>query len=125
MKTLAAATIVLALASGCERGSKPNPKPQKTHIVDFGATVKMCLTPAHMLRVQEKHCEDRGEGYAWIWVKDSSIFPEELPAVDERLQAARGDWYAPPPGTLVVAIPEEGAFFARSTPLWVTPKATL
>jgi hypothetical protein len=125
MKTLAAAAVVLTLVSGCERGSKPNPKPQKTHVVDFGATVKMCLTPPHMLREEEKHCEAGTEGYAWIWVKDSSIFPEELPAVGGRLQQSRGDWYAPPPGTLVVTIPKEGARFTRNPPLWVTPKASL
>lgn len=124
MITLSVATILAAVVA-CEQGSKPNPKPQKTHVVDFGATVKMCLTPPHMLREPERHCEAGEEDYAWIWVKDSSIFPKELPAVDERLQAARGDWYAPPPQTLVVTIPEAGAFFASSTPLWVTPSSTV
>jgi hypothetical protein len=113
------------LTGACERGSKPNPKPQKTHIVDFGATVKMCLTPPYMLREPDKHCEAGEEGYAWIWVKDSRVFPEELPAVNERLQQLRGNWYEPPPGTLVVTIPEAGAFFTRTPPLWVTPSSTV
>lgn len=118
------AVAVLLLLVACERGSKPNPKPRKTHVVSYGAYVKICLTPAHMLRVSDIHCEAVEEGYAWIWVKDSSIFPEELPAVSERLQAARGEWYAPQSGALVESLPEAGGYFTRTPPLWVTPSAT-
>ena len=110
-KAVALATILVTLTAGsCGRGSKPNPKPNKTYQVPAGAYARLCMEPAFMQREKDSVCENATPRRAWIWVSASSMFPKELPAVGEQLKANWGIWYEPQ-GVTIVAIPDEGAYF--------------
>lgn len=110
-KIVTAVAVLATLTAGsCNRGSKPNPKPNKTYQVPLGAVARLCMEPAFMIREKDSVCENETPRRAWIWVPASSMFPKELPAVGEQLKANWGDWYEPQ-GVKIVAIPDEGAYF--------------
>jgi hypothetical protein len=106
--TLAA---ILTIAAGCDRGSKPNPKPKKTHTVPIDAIVMICVDPVSVTRWKDQLCESNDEAYRWIYVTYSPTWPKELPAVNELLEMSRGDWALPKNDRLLVKIPAQGAFF--------------
>lgn len=123
-KALCVAAVAAMLLTGCiERGSKPNPKPKKTHVVSYGYTVVMCAEQATLIRAKDKVCEDLTSGFGWYYIHDGVVWPLELPAVGEQIQPARGDWVEPRTDK-VESIPDEGAWFSRNPPLWITPSAT-
>lgn len=112
--------LVLLTAGSCERGSKPNPKPRKTHVVSYGYTVALCAEQSTLLRAPDKVCTDATPGFAWYFISDGVVFSLELPAVGEQIEPARGNWFEPDTNK-VESIPDEGAWFSRNPPLWVTP----
>lgn len=124
-KALCAVVALVVLAGGCERGSKPNPKPRKTHVVSYGAVVVICADVATLVRAKDKVCQDLTSGFAWHYVVDRPTWPLELPAVGERLEAGRGDWAEPADAELFEALPDEGGWFSRNPPVWVTPSSTV
>ena len=101
----------MVAVSGCERGSKPNPKPKKTHVVPAGAVVMICVDPVSVTRWKDSLCEQNDEAYRWLYISDDSKWPKELPAVNELVGMGRGDWALPKQDAVVVQIPAAGAYF--------------
>jgi hypothetical protein len=101
----------IVAVTGCERGSKPNPKPEKTHIVAPGAVVQICVDPVSQTRWKDELCDQNPKEYRWAYVRDRPPFKKELPAVRELLEMGRADWAAPSRDVPLERIPAAGAYF--------------
>jgi hypothetical protein len=106
-KLVAVMAAMVLVLGGCDRGTKPNPKPKKTAIITAAAVV-MCLDAATLVRHKDSECTPE-DGLTWVYVLDKPVWTKELPAVREALELGRGQWNRP--NVEIANVPDAGGFF--------------
>lgn len=117
-------TLVMLLATGCEIGSRDNPrkKEQPTAAAPAPQTgptpatqidhVQLCMDVATLIRFDDDVCDKNTDGYRWMYVTDFPQFPVTIPAVGDRLEAGRGT-LVKPENVIIARVPSQGGIFAR------------
>jgi hypothetical protein len=107
-KALSIIVLASIMATGCDRGSRPNPK--REPIIPADAVVQICIDPVTAVRFEDEACDNPAEGFAWRYISFDGTY--ELPAVAERMNPLRGTSEMPVDKT-IRTIPAKGATFGE------------
>lgn len=110
-KALAIIGAVLVL-TGCERGSRPNPK--KDSVIPRDAIVRVCVDPAFVLRYEDEACMNPDEAFKWLYLAYDPIYQRDLPAINERVTNPHARWVLPT-SVNFISIPNKGAVWADAS----------
>lgn len=102
--------ILLITLIACDDG-RPKPKPLPTATIS-ASVVEMCVDLSTSIRYADKVCEDKTDGYAWVFLVDGEGWPAYIPATGQIIEKGRYRIQRPV-GMQIVRVPKDGAYFTR------------
>jgi hypothetical protein len=110
IKNMAVVIALFLALTACE-DKEPKPKPLPTTTIS-ASVVQMCTDLSTHIRYKDKVCEDKSDGFVWVFLVDGEGWPAYIPAVGQVIE--KGRYRTNRPAAMeIVTVPADGAYFTR------------